>query len=52
MPDCGGWCGTVFTLTPTGTLRVLHSFNFSDGAIPLAGLIADAAGNLGVQKRA
>jgi uncharacterized repeat protein (TIGR03803 family) len=40
------WCGTVFALTPTGTLRVLHSFNSSDGSSPLGGLIADAAGNL------
>jgi uncharacterized repeat protein (TIGR03803 family) len=46
LSDCRGWCGTVFTLTPTGTLRVLHSFTFSDGANPVAGLIADAAGNL------
>jgi uncharacterized repeat protein (TIGR03803 family) len=43
---CAGWCGTVFTLTPTGTLSVLHRFNFSDGANPMARLIADAAGNL------
>ena len=43
---CGGWCGTVFMLTSTGTLRVLHSFNSSDGANPLAGLMADAEGNL------
>lgn len=46
LPECGGWCGTVFMLTPSGTLRVLHSFNFRDGANPTAGLIADAAGNL------
>jgi hypothetical protein len=47
FPDgCSGWCGTVFTLTPSGTLRVLHSFTFSDGANPVGGLIADAAGNL------
>ena len=46
LPACGGSCGTVFILMPTGTLAVLHSFNFSDGAQPAAGLIADAAGNL------
>jgi uncharacterized repeat protein (TIGR03803 family) len=45
-PGCGGWCGTVFMLTPKGTLTVLHRFTFSDGANPLAGLMADAAGNL------
>jgi uncharacterized repeat protein (TIGR03803 family) len=39
-------CGTVFQLTPSGTLTVLHSFAGSDGDEPFAGLIADAAGNL------
>jgi uncharacterized repeat protein (TIGR03803 family) len=39
--------GTVFQLTPSGTLNVLYSFTGgSDGALPFAGLIADAAGNL------
>lgn len=40
--------GTVFKLSPGGTVTVLHSFagNSSDGAFPLAGLIADANGNL------
>ena len=40
--------GTVFKLTPSGTLTVLHSFagGSSDGAHPQSGLIADAAGNL------
>ncbi len=44
--NCPSGCGTVFELTPTGTLTVLHSFTFSDGANPFAGLIADAVGNL------
>ena len=39
-------CGTVFQLTASGTLTVLHSFTGSDGASPEAGLLADAAGNL------
>jgi uncharacterized repeat protein (TIGR03803 family) len=39
-------CGTVFQLTPSGALTVLHTFTGSDGAGPEAGLIADAAGNL------
>ena len=39
-------CGTVFQLTLSGTLTVLHSFAGSDGEEPFAGLIADAAGNL------
>jgi uncharacterized repeat protein (TIGR03803 family) len=43
---CSGGCGTVFKVTPSGTETVLHSFTGSDGASPVAGLIADAAGNL------
>src|SRR5215831_8691769 len=37
--------GTVFKVTPSGT-TVLHSFGGNDGANPVAGLIADASGNL------
>jgi uncharacterized repeat protein (TIGR03803 family) len=43
-------CGTVFELESHAdgkwTEKVLHRFNFSDGASPLASLIFDAAGNL------
>ncbi len=39
--NCYLGCGTVFKLTPTGTLSVLHSFAGSDGAYPDAGLIVD-----------
>jgi len=45
-------CGTVFEMTPNGsggwTEKKLHNFgiNTADGAIPLADLIFDAAGNL------
>jgi uncharacterized repeat protein (TIGR03803 family) len=33
---CGysGGCGTVFKITPTGTLTTLHSFDRADGALP------------------
>jgi uncharacterized repeat protein (TIGR03803 family) len=45
-----GNLGTVFKLTPnpdgTWTESVLHSFTGADGAVPDAGLIFDAAGNL------
>jgi uncharacterized repeat protein (TIGR03803 family) len=42
---CG--CGTVFTLTKTGTEKVLYSFmGGADGADPYAGLIRDASGSL------
>ena len=51
---CNGGCGTVFELTPglngQWAETVLYSFcaasNCTDGAVPLAGLIFDAAGNL------
>jgi uncharacterized repeat protein (TIGR03803 family) len=40
-------CGTVFKLALDGTETVLYAFNGgSDGAVPLAGLIQDKAGNL------
>jgi uncharacterized repeat protein (TIGR03803 family) len=32
-------CGTVFSITPGGTEKVLHSFNKTDGAYPVASLI-------------
>jgi uncharacterized repeat protein (TIGR03803 family) len=42
--------GTVFKIAPGGTETVLYSFcslpSCSDGAIPVAGLIADSSGNL------
>ena len=47
---CSFGCGTVFKLTPGGSEAVLHSFcsqaNCADGSAPVAGLIADSAGNL------
>ena len=40
-------CGTVFKLNPSGQETILHSFTGgTDGAQPLAGLVADSAGNL------
>jgi uncharacterized repeat protein (TIGR03803 family) len=36
-PDGHGY-GTIFQITPTGTLTTLYSFNGPDGANPLAGL--------------
>jgi uncharacterized repeat protein (TIGR03803 family) len=39
--------GTVFRLSPNGTLNVLHSFaGGNDGQAPLGKLVADSAGNL------
>ena len=37
--------GTVFKITPRGTLTTLHSFNLADGAYPLAGLVQGRDGD-------
>jgi uncharacterized repeat protein (TIGR03803 family) len=41
-------CGTVYEVTPTGKEAVIYAFTgpFVDGAIPVAGLVADHMGNL------
>jgi uncharacterized repeat protein (TIGR03803 family) len=45
--NCSGGCGTIFRLSPGGSLSVLHSFaGKKDGADPRAALIMDRAGNL------
>jgi len=46
--NCAGFgCGTVFRLDANGKEAVLHSFtDGADGAVPVAGLIVDAAGAL------
>jgi uncharacterized repeat protein (TIGR03803 family) len=45
-----GGCGTVFKITPSGTLTTLYSFcsqsNCTDGEEPYAGLIQDTNGKL------
>jgi uncharacterized repeat protein (TIGR03803 family) len=43
--DAPEGCGTVFKITPSGVLTMLHSFDFTDGATPFSGLIQNAAGN-------
>lgn len=47
---CPSGCGVVFRLKPSGKGRweesVLHAFNGADGDTSVAGLVADAAGNL------
>ena len=43
---CGGGCGTVFSITPSGTETVLHSFGSgTDGSNPVAAL-TDVNGTL------
>src|SRR5208282_1334930 len=41
----GGW-GTVFRVTVAGSLSVLHSFNYLDGAVPVGGWVWGTDGNL------
>ena len=36
---CYGGCGTVFKITPGGTLTTLHSFDDTDGKTPAAPLV-------------
>jgi uncharacterized repeat protein (TIGR03803 family) len=43
--EWGGY-GTVFTMTPGGTLRALVSFNFENGSFPLAPLVQARDGTL------
>src|SRR5262249_1096477 len=47
--SCAGGCGTVFKITPSGTVTTLHSFcsrsGCTDGATPQAGLVQDDDGN-------
>ncbi len=39
------YCGTLFKITPEGTLTTLHSFDGDDGTGPYAGLIQATNGN-------
>ena len=43
--NCTSGCGTVFEITPAGTLTTLHSFDGTDGANPFARLVQGADGN-------
>ena len=42
--SCPGDCGTIFKITPGGTLTTLHSFDGTDGEYPFAGLVQDTNG--------
>jgi uncharacterized repeat protein (TIGR03803 family) len=41
----GGGCGTVFKVTPSGTLTTLHAFQNTDGANPFGSLVQSTDGN-------
>jgi uncharacterized repeat protein (TIGR03803 family) len=46
--DCGFGCGTIFKITPAGSLTTLYKFcqtNCADGSNPVAGLVQGADGN-------
>jgi uncharacterized repeat protein (TIGR03803 family) len=44
--NCGvNSCGTVFQVTPSGTLTTLHNFDGADGEEPIAGLVQATDGN-------
>jgi uncharacterized repeat protein (TIGR03803 family) len=40
----GQGCGTIFRITPGGTLTTLHSFDETDGADPMGGLLQSTNG--------
>jgi uncharacterized repeat protein (TIGR03803 family) len=42
---CVGGCGTVFKITPAGSLSVLHNFDELHGEVPLGPLIQGSDGN-------
>ena len=42
---CNNGCGTVFKMTPAGKLTTLHSFNLTDGATLIGGLVQASDGN-------
>jgi uncharacterized repeat protein (TIGR03803 family) len=43
---CGSYgCGTVFKITPSGTLTTMHSFDLTDGTNPYAGLVQATNGD-------
>jgi len=44
ISTCNG-CGTIFKITPSGTLTTLHSFDGTDGSNPVAGLVQGTDGN-------
>lgn len=43
--NCSGGCGSIFKVTPGGTITTLHNFGNTDGARPYAGLIQATDGN-------
>ncbi len=44
--SCNDGCGTIFEITPGGMFTSLLSFEYTDGAYPVGGLVQAANGNL------
>jgi uncharacterized repeat protein (TIGR03803 family) len=42
---CGGGCGTIYKITPAGTLTTLHQFDITDGYAPNGPLALGTDGN-------
>jgi len=43
--NCPGGCGTVFEITPSGTLTTLHNFDVTDGSTPQGELVQATDGS-------
>jgi uncharacterized repeat protein (TIGR03803 family) len=43
---CSGGCGTIFKITPSGTLTTVYNFESTDGAYPAAALVQAIDGDL------
>ena len=43
--SCFTTCGTVFVMATAGTVTTLHSFDYTDGGLPYAGLVLGNDGN-------
>ncbi len=48
---CGTPCGTIFSITPSGTLTMLHSFDSTDGYYPWGGLVQAINGRGSAHRR-
>lgn len=44
--SCVNGCGSVYSITTSGTQQVMHDFSGSDGLAPDAALLSDSLGNL------
>jgi uncharacterized repeat protein (TIGR03803 family) len=42
--NCPGGCGTIFSITPSGTFNVIHNFDLTDGELPYSTLFQDTNG--------